>query len=69
MKIRSAAPENGCLIFMHYRMANEKKTESRKQKAKGKKTHSRPLEARMRKRWIPDPDEAVMYRRSSYTWG
>jgi len=33
MKIRSAVPDNGCLIFMHYRVVNGKK-----QKAKGKIT-------------------------------
>jgi len=26
MKIRSAVPENGCLIFMHYRCGGRKKT-------------------------------------------
>jgi len=30
MKIRSAIPENGCLIFMHYR--GGRKTQKKKQK-------------------------------------
>jgi len=30
MKILSADPENGCLIFMHYCVANEKKTKKNK---------------------------------------
>jgi len=29
MKIRSAVPENGCLIFMHYRVANDKKKQKK----------------------------------------
>jgi len=32
MKIRSAVPENGCLIFMHYRVANGKKATTKKNK-------------------------------------
>ena len=44
MKIRSAVPENGCLIFMHYLVANGKKTERSVQH-----THSRHLAALMRK--------------------
>jgi len=30
MKIRSAVPENGCLIFMHYRVADGKKSKRQK---------------------------------------
>jgi len=32
MKIRSAVPENGCLIFMHYRCGGRKKNKRRKAK-------------------------------------
>jgi len=45
MKIRSAIPENGCLIFMHYRRIAWR-TEKNICKAY---THSRPLAVRMRK--------------------
>ena len=30
MKIRSAVPENGCLIFMHYRVADGKNAKGKK---------------------------------------
>jgi len=46
MKIRSAVPENGCLIFMHYHCGKQKK----KTKNAVKHTHLRPLAARMHKR-------------------
>jgi len=36
MKIRSAVPENGCLIFMHYLCGGRKK-EQKKIKTKQKK--------------------------------
>ena len=45
MKIRSAVPENGCLIFMHYRGGRKKN----KKNICKTHTHSRPLAARMRK--------------------
>jgi len=34
MKIRSAVPENGCLIFMLFVVADGKKSKNKKQKAK-----------------------------------
>jgi len=46
MKIRSAVPENGCLIFMHYRVADGKKTKNICKTY----THSRHLAVRMRKK-------------------
>ena len=46
MKIRSAVPENGCLIFMHYRCGRRKK---QKKTDCTTYTHSRHLAARMRK--------------------
>ena len=51
MKIRSAVPENGCLIFMHYRCGGRKK--QKRQKTSVKHTHSRHLAARMRKTVVP----------------
>jgi len=52
MKICSAVPENSCLIFMHYRVADEKKTKKNKKKQKNickTYTHSHHLAAWMRK--------------------
>ena len=46
MKIRSAIPENGCLIFTHYRCGGRKKNKRNICKTY---THSRPIAARMRK--------------------
>jgi len=43
MKIRSAVPENGCLIFMHYR-CGERKTTTTKTDCKTY-THPRHLAA------------------------
>jgi len=51
MKIRSAFPENGCLIFMHYRVANGKTVKTKN--IYKTYTHSRHLAARMRKSVIP----------------
>ena len=50
MKIRSAISEDGCLIFTHYRVANEKKTK----KTSEKHIRIRALQrgARMRKKVI-----------------
>ena len=48
MKIRSAVPENGCLIFMHYRGGLKKKQK------KNKKTSVKHIRiaARMRKQGL-----------------
>jgi len=40
VKIRSAVPENGCLIFMHYR--GGRKTNKKKQKKNIGKTYTHP---------------------------
>jgi len=45
MKIRSAVPENGCLIFMHYRCGGRKKATKRKKTDCKTYTHPRHLTA------------------------
>jgi len=49
MKICSAVPENDCLILMHYHCGGQKKKQKTKKNICKTYTHSRPLEARMRK--------------------
>jgi len=48
MKIRSAVPENGCLIFMHYLVTDRKRMQKAKNICKTH-THSHPLAAQMSK--------------------
>ena len=73
MKIRSAVPENGCFIFMHYRVADGNSKKTRKNICKTY-THLRPLATRMRKLvchngtvWNSRPARQTVRRRTRFT--